>query len=220
MTRPEEQDQEVSQLLAQLREEPSADDDFAARLHRRLVEAGPPRPVGPWPRLSTWLGDRPWVTGTLCGSTAGVAAFLLMSALGGTPGEAAPAAVAPQQLSQPSLAAVDTPECEPAAAEAHAEVFVVPAGQVAVVQLNFAVEREVDEAEFSILLPEGLAFFSEGEALSERSFHWAAPLDAGDNEVPVAIVGQKAGVHRVTATATIDGEVVVHEVVLEVREAV
>jgi hypothetical protein len=225
-----EQDTELSQLLSQLRADTDVADgageaEFSASLHRRLVAAGSPAPVGVVQQLTGWLRDRPWAMGTLCGTAAGVAAFALMHATLSPTGSSRDAgssdlvAVAPVSDELAHAAPQRAVECEPAA-EAHAEVFIVPAGQVAMVQLNFAVETDVDEAEFSVLLPAGLAFFSEGEALPERAFHWVAPLTAGDNEVPVAIVGQDPGLHRVTATATIDGEVVVHEVVLEVREAV
>jgi len=216
-------DRRVQALLGSLHEDPP-DGGFAARLHLRLSEAGVPEEPSAWTRLFAWLRERPWLVGGLSGAAAGVSAFALAGvvtgvvsgALGGSP--TARVAPAPSPV-RASVGAADTNSaavCPPALA-ASAEVFVVPVGKVAMVQLHFAVERDVDEAEFSVFLPEGLAFFSDGEALPERSFHWSAPLARGDNRVPVAVFGAQPGKHRLAATATIAGEVVVHEIVLDVQ---
>jgi len=210
MTDPKQEDQELRGLLAGLRED-AADDGFSAELHRRLVQAGAPAVPGAFDRLRAYVGRRPLLVGLLAGACAGAAVFLALRL-------AMPVAVlvqAPREVAATELA------CAPTAApliEPSVEVFVVPAGKVAMVEFHFAVERAVDDAEFNVLLPSALSFFSDGELLVERSFHWNAPLSEGDNRVPFAIVGQKPGKHRVTATATVDGEVVVHEVVLDVQE--
>jgi hypothetical protein len=152
------------------------------------------------------------LVGGLAGTAAGAAVFFVLRLTLPAAPQQPPTALNP--------AAPNELACAPAAPviEPSVEVFVVPAGKVAMVQFHFAVERAVEEAEFSVLLPAALSFFSDGEALPERSFHWVAPLTEGDNRIPFAIVGQTPGKHRVTATATIAGEVVVHEVVLDVQE--
>lgn len=212
---------ELRGLLSSLREEPvDGDGDFGAELHRRLVQAGVPPVPGTFERLRSVLGRRPMLVGLCAGACAGAAVFFaLRLALPESAPHAPNAQRAPSE--SPPLRAVPSPElaCAPApVVEPSVEVFVVPAGKVAMVQLLFAVDREVQDAEFSVLLPAALSFFSDGEALAERSFHWVAPLTAGDNRVPIAIIGQTPGKHRVTAIATIAGEVVVHEVVLDVQE--
>jgi len=215
MTDPQHEDHELRGLLASLREDP-ADGGFSSQLHRRLVQAGAPSAPGALERLRAFMTRRPVLVGLCAGTCAGAAVFFaLRLAL------ASPAAQPPMAHVEPMPERAPTElACAPAApvVEPSAEVFVIPAGKVAMVQLHFAVDRAVQDAEFSVLLPAALAFFSDGELLDEHSFHWSAPLDAGDNHVPIAIVGQAPGKHRLTATATIAGEVVVHEVVLDVQE--
>lgn len=208
----ESQDRQLRALLRTLAHDP-ADGGFSARLHRRLVEQGAPAAA---PRgVRAWLGAlgrRPILVGSLAGACTGVAAFALLMTL--TPGSLPPRAQRPAHTPAQAVAA-----CDPTTtARASAEVFVVPQGKVALVQLDFAVDHDVEAAEFSVLLPDGLSFFSAGEALPERSFRWSAPLGHGDNRIPIAVIGTRPGRHHLTATATIAGEVVVHEVVLDVRE--
>jgi hypothetical protein len=205
-------DRKLGEMLRQLAEDP-ADDGFASRLHLRLAQAGAPAPAAWFVRVRAWPRERPMWAGLLVGATSGVAAFALMSAVVSRPIPGGPA-----DVGQQPVAVVEPARCEPQAlAHVDAEVFVVPEGKVALVQLHFAVERDVESAEFDILLPEGLAFFSDGKRLTDRSFRWVAPLTRGDNRVPIAVVGTRPGLHRLAATATIAGEVVVHEVVLDVR---
>jgi len=218
-------DPELQALLGALRED-VADEGFGARLHQRLAQAGAPREPGAAAALLGWLRERPWLVGATAGAVSGEAAFAISAALAGGDGRAARTAAKPEPPlpMQPAKLAVACPDptaqtATPAAIEASAEVFVVPVGKVAMVQLNFAVDRDVELAEFSVLLPEGLAFFSEGRALPEHAFHWEAPLSQGDNAVPIAVLGARPGRHRLAATATIAGEVVVHEIVLDVKEA-
>ena len=237
---------EVAKLLAQLRVDPP-DNGFEAALSRRLVRmetvssdvVEPTRFPTPRPRLWQRPGFVGACWGTAAGAVAGVAAFLLMAQLHdndrstvatgtaspATPGMLREGPTGPGTSThgpQPHAEAVGAPACPPHTTEvaSRAEVVVVPAGKVALVRLHFEVPVQVDEAQFSVLLPRGLSFFSEGEALPDRSFHWTSALTRGENEVPVAVVAQEPGKHRLTATATIDGEVVVHEVVFDVREPV
>ena len=206
--------------------------------------AEPPRFPTPRPRLWHRPGFVGACWGTAAGAVAGVAAFLLMAQLhdhdhstvatgtaspatpgilqGGPNGPGTTGNAPPRGPAHAETEAAGAPACPPHATDvaSRAEVVVVPAGKVALVRLHFEVPVQVDEAQFSVLLPRGLSFFSEGEALPDRSFHWTSALTRGENEVPVAVVAQEPGKHRLTATATIDGEVVVHEVVFDVREPV
>ena len=219
-------DPQLQALLATLREDPP-EDGFAARLHLRLSEAGVPPEPGVRARVLAWLRERPWLVGMTSGAATGLATFALAGALAGSP-EPLPSAAAEAGSANPNpnttmLARTPAVCPEPAlttgttTTSASAEVFVVPVGKVAMVQLHFAVDRDIEEAEFSVVLPDGLAFFSDGAALPERAFHWSAPLARGDNHVPVAVIGAQPGKHRLAATATIAGEVVVHEIVLDVQ---
>lgn len=230
-------DDELGAALADLRDGPLDGDDgaeFRATLHRRLVQAGAPRPAGAWQRLQAWFAERPLAMGSASGVCAGIAAFWVMASVTAGPGSVSQTSQTSQTVAEThnpvrgpatgngTEVACATPEsaAQVARVRTQADVFVVPEGKVAMVQLHFAVADAVGEAEFGVLLPAGLAFFSDGEALAQRSFHWVAPLSAGDNAIPIAVVGRAPGQHRITATATIAGEVVVHEVVLDVRESV
>lgn len=204
-------DEERLPMLELLREE-LPDDGFSARLHQRLVAAGAPRPLGAFERARAFLRDNVSWKAALTGAVAGLLAFVLLEAAYPRSSARVPAP-GPLAASEPARVA-----CEPAA-EVHAEVFVLPAGKVARVQLEFAVEHAVEQAEFSVLLPEGLSFYSQGEELAQRSFQWTAPLASGSNSIPIAVVGKRAGRHTLAAAATIGDEVVVHEVVLDVQEA-
>lgn len=210
--RPPNEDPQLSALLRTLaRDVP--DDGFGARLHARLVQAEAPRPGGWVGRLREWARAHPLQAGSLAGTGCGAAAFAALLVVWPAARGGAPAAPEARAQRTPHTCAAPA-----ASALASAEVFVVPEGKVALVQLNFAVDHDVESAEFSVLLPEGLAFFSDGETLPERTFRWSAPLGHGDNRIPIAVIGTRTGRHHLTATATIAGEVVVHEVILDVRE--
>jgi hypothetical protein len=236
MSAMDQEDPTLRNLLSELHDEPGdgLGAGFGASLHRRLASAGPPAPVGVMERVSSWVAARPLTVGLASGSVAGVLVFLALAELrteaadagGVVPGDRASAAnqdgapASNDSNDGPAPTAGVDGACEPSerGLRAGAEVFVVPAGKVAMVQLHFAVDQDVEEAEFGVLLPRGLAFFNDGEALEDRSFHWVAPLSEGDNRIPIAIVGEAPGQHRLTATATVAGEVVVHEIVLDVQE--
>lgn len=217
-------EREVAELLAQLRVDP-ADDGFGVTLSARLAQAARPTPAPTsWrvemARRLEGLMARPWLIGSCSGALSGVAVFALLqwsqiSAPRVEPPTSALALGAGSPGSTPS-----TVSCPAVAEVAAVEVFAVPAGKVALVHFQFDVEQAVEAAEFSVLLPPGLAFYGDGEPLKDRVFRWEAPLSAGENRVPVAILGEAPGPHRVTATATVGSQVVVHELVLDVREAV
>jgi hypothetical protein len=191
---------DIPQLLRALRDEPLPEEPFRSSLHRKLVAAGPPEPSGVAARLRPLL---PWLW-PLSGALAGVLAFLVSARV------AAPV----QQASTPALPVVATvAPPRPAPALPGTEV---PASKVAILKRDFTVDVAVEEAEFQVSLPEGLAFWVGGEALAERSFSWVQPLKEGSNVVPVAVRGREPGRYTVSARARVDGRDIVHDVVLEV----
>ena len=170
-----------------------ADRDFAAALHRRLVAAGPP--PSPRPSLGALL-RRCFASPRLSWAVAGVAvAGLLLTQLpwgGRSGGEIAEGQVAP--------------------------TYRVPTARLAVVKIDFIAEQPVDDVEFAVELPEGLAFVSGGRELPERRFSWRAPLEQGSNSIPIAVRGKKAGRYRIQARARGAGVEAAHEVLLEVTK--
>jgi hypothetical protein len=123
------------------------------------------------------------------GVVAGVAAFLVMSAVH---------PVASRPLAAPGS--------------------IVPASKVAVIKLDFTADVAVAEADFQVSLPEGLTFFADGEDLPLRSFAWTQPLTAGSNVIPIAVRGHKPGRYLVTALARAGNQTLEHDVVLEVTD--
>jgi hypothetical protein len=92
----------------------------------------------------------------------------------------------------------------------------LPATKVAMVRVNLSAEVEVADARIRVELPEGLAFWSDGEELHQRHFEWTQALRAGDNEIPIAVRGLKPGHYRMTVSALIGSERVEDEVLLQV----
>jgi hypothetical protein len=165
------------------------------------VAAGSPTPPGLFARLRALGAARPlwlWPAG---GVLAGAAAFAIFFVLA-RPAPSRPAPVAPAET-------VARGEVTP--------TFVVPAAKVAVIKLAFAAEVDVADVDFEVTLPEGLAFWSRGQALPERSFHWPGRLTAGENLFPVAVRSERPGLYRVKARAHVAGTVVENEILLEVR---
>jgi hypothetical protein len=96
--------------------------------------------------------------------------------------------------------------------------FRVPSSKIAVIKLAFAAEVAVEDVTFEVTLPEGLAFWSSGKRLDERSFRWPGRLDAGENLVPIAVRGDRPGRYPVVATVEIGGRVLEHRVFLDVQK--
>jgi hypothetical protein len=92
----------------------------------------------------------------------------------------------------------------------------LPATKVAVVRVNLSAEVEVADAQIRVELPEGLAFWSDGEELNQRHFEWPQALHPGDNEIPIAVRGLKPGRYRMTVSAVIGSQRVQEEVFLQV----
>jgi hypothetical protein len=174
-------------LLEKAGEEPLPE-GFALELHKKLVEAGPP-PVGLVEKIRRAIAARPLATML---STAAAAAGLAVLITRALPQPGAP---------KPPAAAV--------AAR-------VPSSKIALVKIDFVAEKDADDVQFEIMLPDGLRFFSRGQELAERTFRWKGKLTAGSNPMPIAVKGPKPGRYRVIAHAVGDGVEVTHEVILEV----
>lgn len=218
MTSPvEPRDQEVAARLRRLRVDPP-DDGFMAALHRRVAEAPPPPPpsllarlVEAWraaPRLSI-----PAAAGLA--AAAALAVFALRAPQAGlTPAERAALASAAAQGGPAGQVAQAAPQPE---GDAPARPVVsVPATQVALVRLDLSVTVAVASADVRITLPDGLVFWSRGQALPDRTFEWSQALAAGRNEIPIAVRGQQPGLYHLTVTARVDGEWISHDVPLQV----
>jgi hypothetical protein len=193
----EREERALRERLGALREDP-AELGFQASLHRRLVAAGPPGPAPGWDRVRWFFQRRaPWLWPVL-GAAAGVAAFLLMSAVQPPPAPPAVVAEASRPLEMPGTQ--------------------VPVSKVAVIKLDFTAEVAVEQADFQVSLPEGLSFWADGQELELRSFQWTQALKAGSNVIPIAVRGQKPGRYLVTAQARTGNQRIEHDVVLEVTE--
>ena len=198
MSRVEPQEElQVRERLRALRVDPPVG-DFEAALHRRLAAAGPPDEPGLWQRLREATSGAAWLW-PLAGVVAGLMVVLAFSLR--------PAPVAPVGIPVAG-------RLEPAAPEAPPTE--VPASKVAIVRLNLTTEVAAANAEIQVNLPDGLVFWSHGEALAQRSFSWTQALATGDNDIPIAIRGQRPGRYRVAVTARTGSEQVQDEVVLEV----
>lgn len=184
----EDEDEVLRGRLRALREEP-ASIEFQSRLHRRLVEAGPPEPASGWDRVRGWLRRGAPLLWPASGLALGVAVFFLLVT-----------------MHEPKGLALRTPSST------------VPASKVAVINLDFSADVAVEQADFQVSLPEGLSFWADGEELPLRSFSWSQSLSAGSNVIPVAVRGHKPGRYVVTARARMGEQRMEHEVVLEVTD--
>jgi hypothetical protein len=144
---------------------------------------------------------RPWLLWPALGVACGVAAALLV--LAGSP-KVPPAATATTTTGTGVLAVQ-----QPAAVR-------LPADKVAVIHLTFTADVSMDDVDFSVALPDGLSFWSDGARLADRIFSWRGRLAPGENAMPIAVRGERPGRYRVRATARSGQHEVEHEVVLEV----
>jgi hypothetical protein len=198
----EADDRELRERLRALREAP-AEEEFSARLHQRLVAAGPPEPAPGWERVRAWCTQRAPVLWPAVGVVAGVVTFLVLNAT---------------RAPVPGGAPVETAVPERAVATLEAPGTQVPVSKVAVIKLDFTADVAVEQADFQVSLPEGLSFWADGEELPLRSFSWSQPLNAGSNVIPVAVRGRKPGRYLVTALARTGDQRMEHDVVLEVTD--
>ena len=143
-----------------------------------------------------WAAARPGTVWPLLGVATAAAAFALLIHWRG-PGEPAGGRNAPGLAD--SVAA-----------------YQLPAAKVALIRFSFTAEIAVEDVDFTVTVPEGLAFWSGGEKLPERTFKWRGRLAAGDNQFPIAVRGEHPGRYRVRVTADMGGERIEHDVVLDV----
>jgi hypothetical protein len=184
----------LADRLRALRVEPE-DDGFSASLHRRLAAAGPPDPLPLWRRLAAARSFELRLLWPALGLAAGVAVFLLLGGLRGPPGAIS---------TQPGLAGMQAAATQ------------LPSTKVAIVRMNLSAEVAVESAQIRINLPEGLKFWADGQELAQSSFEWSQPLEAGHNEIPIAVRGHRPGQYRLTVSALIGSQRVEDVVLLEV----
>ena len=216
MTEPEQTTQQAPEGT-QLREAlrglavDAPDHGFRAALHLRLAAEPAPAAVGFvaafFNRPSAWLRHRRAWLWPVGGLAAGVAAYALLVVVYGDP--------VARQAARPQVA--------PAAPTTVASgpvwpSFRVPSSKVAVIRLAFSAEVAVEDVTFEVTLPEGLAFWSSGKRLDERTFRWPGRLEAGENLVPIAVRGDRPGRYPVVATVEFGGRVLEHRVVLDVQK--
>ncbi|WP_224366376.1 hypothetical protein [Hyalangium versicolor] len=198
MSEPEDsEDRELRARLGALREE-LPESSFQSALHRKLVAAGPPEPEPGWDKVRWWMRRAAPVLWPVLGVAAGVAAFFVLGAVRSPPASLPEGTQVSRSLEAPGTR--------------------VPASRVAVIKLDFTADVAVEQADFQVSLPEGLAFWADGEELPLRSFTWTQPLSAGSNVIPIAIRGHKPGRYLVTALARAGDQKIEHDVVLEVTD--
>ena len=183
------------------------DSGFRAALHQRLVAEPAPGAVGLFDRTLAWLRDRRAWLWPVGGLATGVAAYALLVVVHGDP--MAPKATRPLVVQTAPTAQANGPVWPS---------FRVPSSKVAVIKLAFAAEVAVEDVTFEVTLPEGLAFWSSGKRLDERTFRWPGRLDAGENLIPIAVRGDRPGRYPVVATVEVGGRVLEHRVVLDVHK--
>jgi len=189
-------DKDLDAALRNLRRDPPDAHGFSMGLHRRLVEAGSPAPAGLFERFREWFSSSSWAPGSLAGAVVGAATFALFFTFIPPP----PSQEGPTQIATAS------------------EVHVVSAQKVALIHFQFSADQDVRDVNMRVSLPEGLAFWADGEMLEERSFAWVTDLRSGSNDVPIAVRGDSPGRYTVVASAVMDGQWVDHRVVLEVTK--
>lgn len=183
------EDREMRDRLRGLRIDPP-DGDFPASLRRRLLAAGPP-PTLPWWRRLRPAADGRKILWPLAGVAAGALAFLALTWI--------------QELRRHPVAQTTT-----------GYATLLPATKVAVVRLNLSAEVAVERAHIRVALPPELAFWLDGQELGQRAFEWTQPLRSGDNEIAIAVRGQRPGRYRISVSARIGDERIEDEVFLEV----
>jgi hypothetical protein len=182
------EDRDLRDRLRELRVE-APDGGFSASLHRSLVAAGTPPAPGLWRRFWPAIKGEPRVLWPAVGLAAGLAVFLVLGQV--------------RESFHYGNGAV---------------VAQLPATKVAVVRVNLSAEVAVESAHIRISLPDGLYFWADGEELPQRTLEWSQPLRAGDNDIPIAVRGQKPGRYRLTVSTRIGEQRIDDEVLLEVVE--
>jgi hypothetical protein len=89
----------------------------------------------------------------------------------------------------------------------------VMTGETVTIKLVYDSENDVDDVDFSITLPEGLAFNSDNpEILNTKTINWSGSLKKGRNEIPFVVKAVEAGLWHIDATAEFIDGLLTHEI--------
>lgn len=89
-------------------------------------------------------------------------------------------------------------------------------GETVTIKLVYDSENDVDDVDFSITLPEGLAFNSDNPEISvKKNINWSGSLKKGRNEIPFVVKAVSEGLWHIDATAEYDGGSLNHEIVVK-----
>jgi len=91
----------------------------------------------------------------------------------------------------------------------------VKTGESVTIKLVYDSENEVDEVDFSITLPHGLAFKSDNPEFSEKVISWSGKLQKRRNEIPFVVTALTDGLWQIDATAEYDGGALNHEIIVK-----
>lgn len=199
--------------LADLKTKPPRPDAFELSLRNALAResAMPAQTQAAW---QTWVKGHPLLSGAATGLM--TALFVLYVA---TPNMQPRTGMTPSQETKLAQEAMPNPnEQSQVTNKINGATHRVPTQGVALIKFHFSSEVAVADVNMQIELPAGLKFWSKGQELEQNAVAWQSRLKAGENTFPVAISARKEGLYQVMATAEIDGQVVQHEVVIEVFE--
>ncbi len=224
---------ELNAQLASLRAPPEGEDVFMRSLHSALVTAKvnnqDERNAEGW--FYTFMETRRGLVLGLSGALAGAAAmWVVFSVAAPSPKQTSQtqASLHPSaaQVTQPSMTQLSTtkPTATPQALAPEPTLVAnapsIPQSKVALIKLVFNSEVAVKDVDFSIELPEGVAFWSEGALLEERALSWKGELTPGENIVPVAVRGTQTGQYRVRAKARVGDKLLEHDVVFNITSEI
>lgn len=92
----------------------------------------------------------------------------------------------------------------------------VRTGETVTIKLVYDSEKDVEDVDFSITLPEGLAFNSSNpEISSEKTISWTGTLKKGKNEIPFVVKAVMEGSWQIDATAEYDDGILTHEIMVK-----
>lgn len=92
----------------------------------------------------------------------------------------------------------------------------VKTGETVTIKLVYDSENDVEDVDFSITLPKGLAFNSANPEISlEKTISWSGSLKKGRNEIPFVVKATEAGSWQIDATAEYDDGILTHEIIVK-----
>lgn len=92
----------------------------------------------------------------------------------------------------------------------------VKTGETVTIKLVYDSENDVEDVDFSITLPKGLAFNSTNpEISSEKTISWNGSLKKGRNEIPFVVKATETGSWQIDATAEYDDGIISHEIIVK-----